>query len=138
MCTRGNCQTITQSPASLSPRQYGEVNPSARSLRPILRWAGSKRKHLFRLIQFWGVQHSRYVEPFAGSACLFFEVAPFCAVLGDINEELIRFYEIVRASPGELHSRLHNLPRNPETFSRWRQKNPLSLDPKTRALRFLC
>lgn len=36
-----------------------------------------------------------------------------------------------------MHSRLRNLPRNPETFGRWRQKNPLSLNPKTRALRFL-
>jgi DNA adenine methylase len=106
-------------------------------LRPMLRWAGSKRRQLFRLNQFWGPEYSRYVEPFVGSACLFFDLAPGSAILGDINEELILFYETVRSSPEELYSRLCRLPRDPETFQRWRKKAPISLDAKTRALRFL-
>jgi DNA adenine methylase len=40
--------------------------------QPFLRWAGSKRKQLPILSRFWNVDFARYVEPFMGSACLFF------------------------------------------------------------------
>jgi len=49
------------------------VRPNLRA-KPFLRWAGSKRKQLTRLAQFWTDSHRRYIEPFAGSACLFFEL----------------------------------------------------------------
>jgi len=45
---------------------------SSRRGKPFLRWAGSKRKQVTRLASFWTPEHKRYVEPFAGSACLFF------------------------------------------------------------------
>ena len=53
----------------------------AEAAKPFLRWAGSKRKQLPRLGSFWSKHHNGYVEPFAGSACLFFALAPDSAVL---------------------------------------------------------
>jgi DNA adenine methylase len=109
----------------------------ARRGKPFLRWAGSKRKQLARLAAFWSPHHERYVEPFAGSACLFFELAPKAAVLGDSNKELIELYRVVRDEPERLHRRLRRIQRDLPTYSRWRSLKPESLDRETRALRFL-
>src|SRR5437016_6147579 len=89
---------------------------------PFLRWAGSKRKQLPRLIQFWTHSHKRYVEPFAGSACLFFEIAPNQAILGDKNSSLIEVYRVVRDQPVRLYNRLCRIKRDAETYYRWREK----------------
>jgi DNA adenine methylase len=77
------------------------------------------------------------VEPFAGSACLFFEIAPKAAVLGDSNKELIEVYRVVKDEPERLYQRLCHIRRDPQTYNRWRHLKPGSLDRETRALRFL-
>jgi DNA adenine methylase len=110
--------------------------PKARA-KPFLRWAGSKRKQLARLAQFWAPSHQRYVEPFAGSACLFFELAPQKAVLGDNNCSLMEVYRLVRDEPDRLYNRLCRIRRDPETYYRWRKKQPDHLDVETRVLRFV-
>lgn len=66
-------------------------------MRPLLRWAGSKKKLLSRLRPYWENSGSqRYVEPFAGSAALFFDLEPAQALLGDTNQTLIAFYTTLR------------------------------------------
>jgi DNA adenine methylase len=77
------------------------------------------------------------VEPFAGSACLYFDIAPTEAILGDINEELITFYRAVRQHPGDVHRRLLTVPRNRQKYAELRSSSPQSLSPTSRALRFL-
>jgi DNA adenine methylase len=77
------------------------------------------------------------VEPFAGSACLFFELAPKTSVIGDSNEALIDLYRVVRDEPERLHRRLCRIGRDPQTYRRWRHLNPKLLDRETQALRFL-
>src|ERR1700721_2619605 len=59
---------------------------------PFLRWAESKRRLLPILQTFLKKKHKRYIEPFAGSACLFFAIKPPKAILGDLNPELIATY----------------------------------------------
>lgn len=107
------------------------------SAKPLLRWAGSKRKQLMRLSPFWKPHHRRYIEPFAGSACLFFEISPLEAILGDNNAQLIELYNVVRDSPERLHRRLCAIPRTEEAYKRWRALDTSSLDEETRALRLL-
>jgi DNA adenine methylase len=81
--------------------------PSEVMATPILRWAGSKRQHVPFLRQCWAVgDHTRYIEPFAGSAAVFFAVAPPRAILGDINGELIQTYRAVRRTPQAVYRRL--------------------------------
>jgi DNA adenine methylase len=108
-----------------------------RGIRPFLRWAGSKRQQLFRLAQFWKPSHQRYFEPFAGSACLFFKIAPAQAILGDNNHSLIEVYRAVRDQPDRLFDRLCRIRRDSATYYRWRAKTPADLDTETRAVRFL-
>lgn len=117
------------------------AHPSRTNNRParrsFLRWAGSKKKLIPRLEKFWDDGYSRYVEPFAGSACLFFSIAPNSAVLGDNNRELINVYRVLRDDPERIHRRLVAIPREKDAYYRWRSKDPRSLDAETRALRFV-
>lgn len=105
--------------------------------KPFLRWAGSKRKQVKRLAVFFSPKHHRYIEPFAGSACLFFELCPSVAILGDNNRGLIGVYRQVRDNPERLYRRLYRIGRDPDTYYRWREMDDRKLDPETRAVRFL-
>lgn len=57
--------------------------------------------------------------------------------MGDSNAELINVYRELRKAPEEIHGRLTHIPRDRESFYRWRSKDPSSLDAQTRALRFI-
>jgi len=61
-------------------------------MNTFLRWAGSKRKLLPVLLDIAPDSFDRYVEPFAGSACLFFALAPRRAILADINNDLVNAF----------------------------------------------
>lgn len=107
------------------------------SCRPLLRWAGSKLKLIPSLEAYWNTDHKTYLEPFAGSACLYFHLSPKRAVLGDNNASLIELYEVVRESPDRIVRRLAHIPRDAEAYYRWRRIEPESLDKESRALRLL-
>lgn len=68
---------------------------------------------------------------------MFFELAPPRAVLGDNNGSLIEVYRVVRDHPDRLYDRLCRLRRDPETYYRWRKKQPDRLDVETRVVRFI-
>lgn len=115
---------------------------SAKTLRsdcpPFLRWAGSKRKLLPRLKAFWTEDHKRYVEPFAGSACLFFALKPPKAVLGDLNPELISTYIEVKYRLDAVLKELRAIsPWNKREYARLRSLEPTSMEPHQRAARFI-
>ncbi len=109
--------------------------------KPLIRWAGSKRKLVPVLKTLWGRDAERsdaqYIEPFAGSACLFFEVNPRNAVLGDINSELIGTYRTVRRYPHRVHEQLSNMSGDKYTYYRVRSQEPTRLSCIARAARFI-
>lgn len=104
---------------------------------PFLRWAGSKRQLVPALSQFWSDRFDRYIEPFMGSACLYFALEPPDAILGDLNEDLIHSFRLVRERPAQLARRLKRLPLGEEAYYRIRATNPRNLKPLNRAARFL-
>jgi DNA adenine methylase len=105
---------------------------------PFLRWAGSKRRLLPILQTFWTKKHTRYVEPFAGSACLFFALRPHKAILGDLNPELIATYVEVKYRIDEVLKALKKLkPFDKDEYSRLRQQEPTKLRAPARAARFI-
>lgn len=81
-----------------------------------LRWAGSKRKSLALLATSYRDPTRQYIEPFAGSAALFFALEPSSGILGDLNGHLINAMRQVRDCPSELHRQLSCLERSPETY----------------------
>jgi DNA adenine methylase len=105
---------------------------------PFLRWAGSKRKLLPKLRDFWTNDHKRYVEPFAGSACLFFALNPQKAIIGDLNPELISTYIEVKYRLTAVLAELVKLPPwDKEEYLRLRSLDTSSLEPQARAARFI-
>jgi DNA adenine methylase len=111
---------------------------SARQPRTFLRWAGSKRQ-LLPLIRehFAAIKAERYIEPFAGSACLFFSLEPKSAVLSDINTELMLTYRAVRETPEEVSAELKGRRRSKREFLRMRSTDPRTLRRAARAARFI-
>lgn len=104
---------------------------------PIIRWAGSKRKLLPRLVPFWNAGYNRYIEPFAGSAALFFALQPQQAILSDINAELIEALQIIRDEPESVYERLRRHPLGERSYYRLRARSPRNLNPLQRAARFV-
>ncbi len=116
---------------------YPEGTPPA-NCAPFLRWAGSKRRLLPILQTFWTKNHTRYVEPFAGSACLFFALRPHKAILGDLNPELIATYVEVKYRIDEVLKTLKRLkPFDKDVYNRLRNQEPTKLSAPARAARFI-
>jgi DNA adenine methylase len=104
---------------------------------PVLRWAGSKRKLLPLLLSCVPRPFTRYIEPFAGSACLFFGLRPHQAVLGDINAELLQTYCVLRDHPRLLWRAVMAFDANERQYYELRQEETARLKPLRRAARFL-
>lgn len=104
---------------------------------PVLRWAGSKRSLLPQLLPHARHARGRYVEPFAGSACLFFAARPHSAVLGDLNGELIETYGVLRQHPRLVARRMHAWPTDADGYYAVRNLAPTQLGPIERAARFI-
>jgi DNA adenine methylase len=112
--------------------------PPRRDCAPFLRWAGSKRRLLPILQTFWTTKHTRYVEPFAGSACLFFALKPPKAILGDLNPELIATYIEMKYRIDAVLQDLKRLKPNDKTeYKRLRAIDISTLAPPARAARFI-
>lgn len=80
---------------------------------------------------------TRYIEPFAGSACLFFALEPREAILGDVNEELISTYRTVKTDAGRVLECLNRLSIGREAYYRIRAVPPASLAEAEKAARFI-
>lgn len=105
---------------------------------PFLRWAGSKRQHVPFLRAYWSPKdHRRYVEPFAGSAALFFAIAPARAVLGDLNGDLIAAFRAIRRNPEAVYAALTAFPIGRNSYYRVRAMCPPGLSEANLAARFV-
>jgi DNA adenine methylase len=107
------------------------------SPNPFLRWAGSKRWCLPFLRSSCASTFKRYVEPFAGSACLFFDLQPASALLGDLNGELIQTFRAVRDDPIGVHKAMSQFGLGRTAYYRVRDLAPKSLERVKRAARFI-
>lgn len=78
--------------------------------RPFLKWAGGKAKLAPAILAAAPPGLSRYVEPFAGAAAVFFAFAEarpgLSSLLNDANHELIETFTVLRDQPGSLSSAL--------------------------------
>lgn len=105
--------------------------------KPFLRWAGSKRKLVPYLSTYWDNSFDRYIEPFMGSAVLYYELDPNKAILSDINKELIQTFTEIKNNPEKVHETLSELKPNKENYYSIRATDPESLNPVEQAARFI-
>ena len=105
--------------------------------RPFLRWAGSKRSVVKKLAANIPPSFNRYIEPFVGSGALFFHLNPGCAILSDLNWEVVNLFKQVKERPRELHKRLIAPDRERDTYIRIRQGFGSETDNLARATSML-
>ena len=105
--------------------------------RPLLRWAGSKRRLLPVLRTCAPAEFVRYIEPFCGSICLFVDLKPHSAILSDNNPELIHFYKTLRHRPSHIGKLATSMPITESFYYELRSLDPLQLSSNDRAARFL-
>lgn len=65
-------------------------------MKPIIKWAGSKRQLLGKIRELLPTTYNRYYEPFIGGGAVLLDLCPDIAVVNDINPELINLYLQVR------------------------------------------
>lgn len=105
--------------------------------RPFLRWAGSKRRLIPKLISYWGEGFTRYIEPFMGSAVLFFAIEPASAILSDINDNLVETFCAVRDHHRAVYNRLLRLPLGKDAYYQIREEDTSRLSSLDQAARFV-
>lgn len=105
--------------------------------KSFLRWAGSKQQLLPYLSQYWKHSFSRYLEPFMGSAKLFFTVSPQTALISDLNSDLIEVYNQIKTNPRQIIDTLSEFEIGSDHYYRIRSIDPTTLDPVQRSARFL-
>ena len=115
----------------------GGAAPDTRDQPSLATLGGSKRQLVPTLARYWEPGYSRYVEPFAGSARLFFHLAPPRALLGDINADLIATYAQLRKSGAAVHRALKALESGRRAYKDLRKADPSSLAGPARAARFI-
>jgi DNA adenine methylase len=103
----------------------------------ILRWAGSKRKLINELRSLTPKKFTNYIEPFAGSAVLFFDLPQTKGILGDINPEVVATYSAIKHTPAEVILYLESIPKTSDAYYKLRSINPESLDNNQRAARLI-
>lgn len=113
------------------------VTLKASAHTPLLRWAGSKKKLLPLLQHAAPKTIRRYIEPFAGSAVLFLRLRPKRAILSDINADLIRTYEAVRAKPDVIWKLASSWSTTEDYYYELRAMDEATLSEEARAARFV-
>ena len=110
---------------------------AAPAAEPVLRWAGSKRKVAPVLSDNCPDAFARYIEPFAGSASLFFRLQPKVAILGDMNPEVTATYLAIRDTPDLVWRLLTGIPPTKEAYLKLRSLEPQGLSQAQRAARLI-
>ena len=104
----------------------------------LIRWAGSKKKLISKLKPFWEASScERYIEPFAGSAVLYFAVEPKMAILADANKDLIDTYLAVQKNWELVFAHISKFPCTKEFYYSLRAADCSNMSKAYRAARFL-
>jgi DNA adenine methylase len=89
------------------------------------------------LAAYFPVDASRYIEPFAGSACLFFHLEPKRALITDLNKELISLYQALQRDTELVLEAFRRFRRGEKAYYEVRKCNPKTLSSVEAAARFL-
>jgi DNA adenine methylase len=114
-----------------------------RAARPVLKWAGGKRRSLPRILALLPERIDTYFEPFIGGGAVFFSLAAEGrfrrAVIGDLNAELVGVYRAIKKDAERVIRRLEEMQggNNPDEYYRIRAQDPETLDPFERAARVI-
>lgn len=113
------------------------LTKNTQKINPFLKWAGGKRWLVQDHPYLIPLNFKRYIEPFLGSAALFFHLQPEQAVLSDTNQELIDAYKAIRDYPVEVNRQLkiHHRLHSEDYYYKVRSSTPRT--PHTKAACFI-
>jgi len=83
---------------------------------PVLKWVGGKRQLLNVLLPLLPNKFITYCEPFIGGGALFFNLQPKKAYVNDINDELIRVYNVIKNDVDALIAELQCFENDADYF----------------------
>ncbi|SDD43928.1 DNA adenine methylase [Aquimonas voraii] len=104
---------------------------------PPLKWAGGKRWFVQRFQSLLPDTFNTYYEPFFGSGAVYFSLQPRSAVLSDINEELVNFYQVLQRGSSLFRRYLLEHARNHSLEYYYCVRSKVVRSPEARAARFL-
>jgi len=105
-----------------------------------IRWIGSKRRLLEKIRKHVPKDFNTYYELFAGSCALFFNLEPKKAIISDLNQDLMCFYEVLRDNVDLLISELKKIKTDEKTYyeiRNWDREANWPFTKIQRAVRFL-
>ncbi len=83
---------------------------------PVLKWVGGKRQLLDTLTPLLPPKITNYCEPFVGGGAMLFNLQPKIAYVNDINDDLIRVYNVIKTDVETLIAALSNYKNESEFF----------------------
>ena len=86
------------------------------SIRPILKWAGGKRRLLAKLRPHFPETYEGFIEPFFGGGAVFFGIAPACSLVADVNGRLINTYVTLRDNVEAVITTLEGFKNDKESY----------------------
>ena len=106
-------------------------------MNSFLKWPGGKRWFVGKYSYIFPQEYNCYIEPFLGSASVFFYLKPQNAVLSDANAELINLFVVMRDHPLVLAALMkkHESAHCKDYY--YRTRSMIMKDPIERAARFL-
>ena len=71
-------------------------------MKPMLKYRGGKSKEIKFYEKYFRIKYDRYFEPFFGGGATYFYFEPNKAVINDLNNKLIGFYNDVKYNFNQL------------------------------------
>lgn len=107
--------------------------------RPFLKWAGGKGQLLEQFAPYFPKTYDRYLEPFVGSAAVFFHLQPKRALLADINADLVNCYTCIRDNVDAVirELRQHKAKHSADRYYEVRGWESAELEPAENAARII-
>ena len=104
---------------------------------PFLKWAGGKRWLVNRDLNTVPASYNCYIEPFLGSAAMFFALQPGEAILSDLNRELISAYSAIKDNWRNVASLLGKYQKRHSKAFYYEMRNSNPTSESARAARFI-
>jgi len=112
--------------------------------KPFVKWVGGKRQllqqfrdmSLFPPRDFDSNKH-KYFEPFVGGGAVFFETLSHKAFLSDVNDELVRTYNVIKDDVDNLIASLKTHKHDKEYYYQIREIDPNTISDVEVASRFI-
>ena len=109
------------------------VSDEEKKAEPFVKWVGGKRGILDIIIPALPASFNSYFEPFVGGGAVFFALAEKAhgGSLGDVNNELLKTYRVIRDKPDLL---LKKLEEHSRAHYAWLRANRQQTERKLRSL----